>query len=78
MGGRCYHDAELLGEMAARVGGLAVRLAMGWVFQNPAVTNVLVGARTIEHLDNALTSLNMDFPPEWLAEMNAWGCLQVT
>ena len=58
--------------MAARVGVPAVRLAMGWVFQIQAVTSVLVGARTIGHLENALGALKMDFPPEWLAEMNAW------
>lgn len=69
---RNFRIVELLGEMAAWVGVLAVRLAMGWVFHNPAVTNVLVGARTIAHLDNALTSPHMDFPPEWVAEINAW------
>lgn len=69
---RNFRIVELLRAMAARVGVPAVRLAMGWVFQNHAVTSVLVGARTIGHLENALAALRMDFPPEWLTEMNGW------
>ena len=49
------------------------RLAMGWVFQNPDVSTVLAGVRTKAHLDNALAAESMDFPREWLAEMNTWG-----
>ena len=67
-----FRVVERLQAMAARVGVPAVRLAMAWVFQNPAVTTVLVGARTIGHLDNAVAALKMNFPPEWLAEMNTW------
>ncbi|MEO8129494.1 MAG: aldo/keto reductase [Bryobacteraceae bacterium] len=69
---RNFRVVDQLHAMAARVGVSAVRLAMGWVFQNPAVTTVLVGARTTRHLDNAVEALQMNFPPEWLAEMNAW------
>ncbi len=69
---RNFRLVKLLAAMASRVGIPAVQLAMGWVFQNPAVTTVLVGARTVPHLDNALISQSMEFPPEWLAEMNSW------
>jgi len=30
-----------------------VRLAMAWVITQPAITSVLVGARRVEHIDNA-------------------------
>ena len=69
---RNFRVVERLHGMSARVGVPAVRLAMGWVFQNPAVTTVLVGARNVGHLDNAVAALKMSFPPEWLTEMNAW------
>jgi 1-deoxyxylulose-5-phosphate synthase len=61
-----------LHEFAARVHVPAHRLAMAWVFQNPDVTNVLVGARKKEHLDNAVAALAMELPPTWLEEMNSW------
>jgi aryl-alcohol dehydrogenase-like predicted oxidoreductase len=49
-----------------------VRLALGWVLRNSDVTSVLVGARTTSQLQNALTAQEMDFPDQWLSEMNAW------
>jgi len=42
------------------------------VLQNPLVTTVLVGARTLAHLDNALAAQKMNFAPEWLAEIKSW------
>lgn len=42
------------------------------VFQHPDVTNVLVGARKLEHLDNAADALAMELSHEWLEEMNSW------
>ncbi len=69
---RNFRLVERLKEFAVRTGVPAARLAMSWVFQNPAVGCVLVGARTTQHLDNAVDALNMEFPPEWLQEMNSW------
>ena len=40
--------------MSRRLGIPVARLAMWWVLQNPAVDTVLVGARTIAHLENAV------------------------
>jgi aryl-alcohol dehydrogenase-like predicted oxidoreductase len=45
-----------LQEMAERNRIPAARLAMAWVLQNAAVDVVLVGARTVEHLDNILAA----------------------
>ena len=49
---RNFRWVALLRQMAERTGVPAVRLAMAWVFQNPALDVVLVGARTTGHLDN--------------------------
>jgi len=58
--------------LARRLKIPAQRLAMAWVFQNSSIANVLIGARNIEQLDNAVEALTMVFEPEWLAEMNSW------
>jgi aryl-alcohol dehydrogenase-like predicted oxidoreductase len=69
---RNFRWVELLKAMSERTGVPASKLAMGWVLRNPAVDVVLVGARTIAHLDNALEASKMPFPAEWLAETKAW------
>jgi aryl-alcohol dehydrogenase-like predicted oxidoreductase len=69
---RNFRWVALLRQMAERTGVPAVRLAMAWVFQNPTLDVVLVGARTTGHLDNALAAMDLPFQPEWLAEMQGW------
>ena len=43
-----------------------------WVLQNPDVDTVLVGARTIGHLENAVEAARLELGPEIYTEMNAW------
>ena len=69
---RSFRVVEQLRQMAARTGRSMVQLAMGWVLHREGVDSVLIGARHTGHLDNALRSLEMEFPPEWMAEMNSW------
>ncbi len=69
---RNFRVVEQLRNKSEVTGLPMVRLAMAWVLRNPDVTSALVGARTTAHLDNALMALEMDFPQEWMAEMNAW------
>jgi aryl-alcohol dehydrogenase-like predicted oxidoreductase len=47
-----------------------VRLAMGWVLKKQGITSVLVGASQLCHLENAIDALEMDFPDEWVHEMD--------
>jgi aryl-alcohol dehydrogenase-like predicted oxidoreductase len=69
---RNFRWIALLQEMSERIGIPAARLAMAWVFQNPAIDVVLVGARTTEHLDNALAAIEQPFAADWLAETQTW------
>jgi aryl-alcohol dehydrogenase-like predicted oxidoreductase len=63
---------ERLREKSAATGVPITRLAVGWALRNPDVPCVLVGARSVEQIENAIAALEMDFPEEWMAEMNAW------
>jgi len=53
--------------IAARTGHPAVQLAFAWAVRQPGVDCVLVGGRTLAHLDQALQGLAIDtagiFPP---------------
>lgn len=67
---RNFEIVRELSQLSARTGVPMVRLAMSWALRNPALTAVLVGARTRAHLDNALESLHSELRPEWLDEMD--------
>ena len=70
---RNFTIASRLQAMSARLGIPVVKLAMAWVFRNPLVGTVLVGARSTAHLDNALDAAAMPFAAEWATEMESWG-----
>lgn len=69
---RNFRVVENLRALAERTGIPQVRLAMAWVFQNPGIDVVLVGARSTAHLDNAIAAMDTPFEPAWLSEMNSW------
>jgi aryl-alcohol dehydrogenase-like predicted oxidoreductase len=69
---RNFRRVKLLHQLARESGVPAVQLAMAWVFQNPLVTTVLVGARTEAHLANALAAEKLPFAPEWMEEIKGW------
>ena len=49
-----------------------VRLAMAWAMTNPQITAVLIGARKIDHIDNALVAFDVGMDPQLRDEMSAW------
>jgi len=73
---RNFRRVAQLHQLAARTGVPAVQLAMAWVLQHPAVTTVLVGARTVTQLENALSAARLVLAPEWLKEIAAWDAAQ--
>lgn len=69
------HNFALLGKLAARARELdvpRVRLAMAWVMAHPAVSTVLVGARTTSQIDNAIEARAMGMDPDLRAELSSW------
>ena len=49
-----------------------VYLAMAWVLGRADLTSVLVGARTIDHIDNAIRARDEGISPALRDEMSAW------
>ena len=72
-----------LNEIAGKRGQSLAQMAIAWVLRDPRVTSALIGARTVEQLDNSLDALNnLGFSAEELAEIdrhaeesgiNIWG-----
>jgi len=61
-----------LGRLSERMGVPMVKLAMAWALRNPDLTAVLIGARTTEHIDNAIEAMQMELPDECYEEMNGF------
>ena len=48
------------------------QLAMAWVLGQKEISSVLVGARTEDHIKSALVAMEMNFPSEWMSEIDRW------
>jgi L-glyceraldehyde 3-phosphate reductase len=70
-------------EIIARIGGLnaiaaergqsLAQMAIAWLLRDPRVTSALVGARTVEQLDDTLAALdNIEFAAEELSRIDAF------
>ena len=62
-----------LGEIAARRGQSLAQTALGWTLRDPRVTSTLVGASSVEQLeDNVATLERLDFSPDELEEIDRY------
>jgi L-glyceraldehyde 3-phosphate reductase len=60
-----------LNAIAGRRGQSLAQMAIAWVLRDPRVTSALIGARTVEQLDNSLDAVNnLAFSAEELAEID--------
>lgn len=61
-----------LDAIARRRGQTLAQMAIAWVLRDPRVTSALIGARTVEQLDNSLDAVNrLAFSSVELAEIDA-------
>ena len=62
-----------LNAIAERRGQTLAQMAIAWSLRDPRVTSSLIGARTVEQLDNSLGALNgLDFSAEELDEIDRY------
>ena len=60
-----------LNAMAQARGQSLAQMALAWILRDQRVTSVLIGASSVQQLENSLGSLdNLDFTPEELAEID--------
>jgi len=63
--------AERVREVAEAKGISPVHLAVAWTLRQPAVSSVLVGAKSVEQLQDHLKAADMSFSTEELAQIDA-------
>jgi L-glyceraldehyde 3-phosphate reductase len=62
-----------LDAIAKRRGQTLAQMAIAWVLRDPRVTSALIGARTVEQLDDSLDAVNnLAFSPDELAEIDRY------
>lgn len=62
-----------LNDIAAARGQSLAQMAIAWVLRDPRVTSALIGARTVEQLDNSLDAVKaLDFSAEELAAIDGF------
>jgi L-glyceraldehyde 3-phosphate reductase len=62
-----------LNTLAERRGQTLAQMAIAWTLRDPRVTSSLIGARTVEQLDNSLGALErLDFSADELAEIDKY------
>ena len=61
-----------LNELAQRRGQSLAQMAIAWTLRDPRVTSSLIGARSVEQLEDSLGALaNLDFSDDELAEIDS-------
>ena len=62
---------RILNEIAGARGQTLAQMAIAWVLRDPRVTSALIGARTIEQLDDSLDAIQrLDFAADELAAID--------
>ena len=63
---RAYACIEAMQKIGAAKGVSVARIALAWVLQRPFVMSVIIGAKTVEQLDDNIAATAVTFTPEEL------------
>jgi aryl-alcohol dehydrogenase-like predicted oxidoreductase len=67
---RTWEVVDAVREVAATSGCSAAQVALAWVAAQPAVTSVILGARTVAQLQDNLAAADVDLDPDHLARLD--------
>jgi aryl-alcohol dehydrogenase-like predicted oxidoreductase len=68
---KTYDLIEEMGRIAKELGTTTSRVAISWVQNRPGVTSTIIGARTMEQLEDNLAALDISLSPEHQAKLDA-------
>ena len=71
LGDRTYDIVEELGRIAASLETTVSRVAIAWVQARPGVTSTIIGARTMQQLEDNLAAADVVLRPEHVAKLDA-------
>jgi aryl-alcohol dehydrogenase-like predicted oxidoreductase len=65
-----YDVVELLVQIAEEIGSTPARVALSWVCQQPGISSPIIGARTLQQLDDNLAALDVQLSAEHLQKLS--------
>jgi aryl-alcohol dehydrogenase-like predicted oxidoreductase len=68
---RAYSCVDAMRPMAEQRGVSVARIALAWLLAQPAVSTVIIGAKTVTQLEDNLAAGNIELSPEELATLDA-------
>ena len=69
--------ADVVKKVADRNGWTSAQVALAWTLVNPGVTSPIIGARTLQQLEQNLTALDVELGDEDLAELEAVSAIEL-
>ena len=67
---RTWDVVDAVAEVATSPGVSSAQVALAWLAAQPAVTSVILGARTVEQLVDNLGAADLDLAPEQLDRLD--------
>src|SRR5580698_6701543 len=67
---RTFDLLDLLEKIATELGATVPRVALAWLQNRPGVTSTIIGARTMEQLDDNIGALAVKLTPEHIAALD--------
>ncbi len=73
---RAYDVIDVMAKVAAAHGTSVARVALAWLLQRKGVMSVIIGAKSVEQLDDNLAAVNLTLTPEDVAALDAVSALK--
>ena len=70
LGEKAYSIVDVLQKVAKEQDSTVARVALAWVQSRPGVSSTIIGARTLEQLDNNLGALELKLTPQQVAALD--------
>jgi diketogulonate reductase-like aldo/keto reductase len=70
LGEKAYSIVDVLQKVAKELDSTVARVALAWVQGRPGVSSTIIGARTLEQLDNNLGALDLKLTPQQVAALD--------
>ena len=68
---RAWSCVEVMRDVAQAHGATVARVALAWLLAKPHVMSVIIGAKTVEQLDDNLAAVDLQLTPEEIARLDA-------
>src|SRR5690606_3923476 len=68
---RVFDSVDVMREIAAETGATVPQIAIAWLLHQPAVTSVIIGAKSVEQLNDNLAAVQVRLSPEHLERLDA-------